>query len=133
MDPLLAHRCGVCNVPAVLMCSRCQTKAYCTAGCQKRDWAAHKKQCVCASTLPAAAAVAVAAEDEVGNAEEDAAGGAAGGAAGAAKSAVEDDAAGLVENDVQLVMQQSGCERARAITALRTHGGDLVASIMSLL
>lgn len=42
------------------------------------------------------------------------------------------DEAGLDPNDVELIMSQIGCSRAKAVKALKENDGDLVNSIMSL-
>ena len=42
------------------------------------------------------------------------------------------DATGLEDKDIELVMTQAGCSRAKAVKALKENDGDLVNSIMSL-
>ena len=42
------------------------------------------------------------------------------------------DESGLEAKDIELVMSQASCSRAKAVKALRENGGDLVNSIMSL-
>ena len=42
------------------------------------------------------------------------------------------DESGLEGKDIELVMSQAGCSRARAVKALKENDGDLVNSIMSL-
>jgi nascent polypeptide-associated complex subunit alpha len=47
----------------------------------------------------------------------------------------EDDSAeadGLQEKDIELVMQQANCSRAKAIKALKNHDSDIVNAIMEL-
>jgi len=39
---------------------------------------------------------------------------------------------GVEEKDIELVMQQAGCTRAKAIAALKTNGNDIVNAIMEL-
>ncbi len=57
-------------------------------------------------------------------------------ATAAAGGADEDDVAldetGLEPKDIELVMSQAGCSRAKAVKALKENDGDLVNSIMSL-
>lgn len=58
-------------------------------------------------------------------------------AAPAAPAAEEDadeevDETGLESKDIDLVMSQAGCTRAKAVKALKENDGDLVNSIMSL-
>lgn len=58
-------------------------------------------------------------------------------AAPAAPAADEDadeevDETGLESKDIDLVMSQAGCTRAKAVKALKENDGDLVNSIMSL-
>jgi nascent polypeptide-associated complex subunit alpha len=56
-------------------------------------------------------------------------------AAGAAEEASEDEAVdetGVEAKDIELVMSQAGCSRAKAVKALKENDGDLVNSIMSL-
>lgn len=43
-----------------------------------------------------------------------------------------EDASGLQENDIQMVVDQAGVSRANAIAALRKNDGDIVNSIMDL-
>lgn len=38
-------KCGFCQLPAGLMCSRC-LEVYCSVECQIRDWSEHKKVCI---------------------------------------------------------------------------------------
>jgi nascent polypeptide-associated complex subunit alpha len=42
------------------------------------------------------------------------------------------DETGLEPKDIELVMSQAGCSRAKAVKALKENDGDLVNSIMSL-
>ena len=42
------------------------------------------------------------------------------------------DETGLESKDIELVMSQAGCTRAKAVKALQENDGDLVNSIMSL-
>ena len=42
------------------------------------------------------------------------------------------DAGGLEEKDIDLVITQAGCSRAKAVQALKDNDGDLVNAIMSL-
>lgn len=42
------------------------------------------------------------------------------------------DASGLEEKDIDLVITQAGCSRAKAVQALKDNDGDLVNAIMSL-
>jgi len=44
----------------------------------------------------------------------------------------EVDATGVDEKDIELVMQQADVSKARAIKALKKHGGDVVNAIMDL-
>jgi nascent polypeptide-associated complex subunit alpha len=44
----------------------------------------------------------------------------------------EVDEEGVESKDIDLVMSQAGCSRAKAVTALKENDGDLVNSIMSL-
>ena len=44
----------------------------------------------------------------------------------------EVDEAGVEAKDIDLVMSQAGCSRAKAVKALKENDGDLVNSIMSL-
>jgi len=58
-------------------------------------------------------------------------------AAAAAPAAPEEaeetvDESGIESKDIELVMSQAGCSRARAVKALKENDGDLVNSIMSL-
>lgn len=58
-------------------------------------------------------------------------------AAPAAPSASEEaeeevDETGVEPKDIELVMTQAGCTRAKAVKALKENDGDLVNSIMSL-
>lgn len=41
----IMKKCGFCQQPAGLMCSRC-LEVYCSVECQIRDWSEHKKICV---------------------------------------------------------------------------------------
>ena len=52
-------------------------------------------------------------------------------AAAAAEEEVVDET-GLDSKDIELVMSQAGCNRAKAVKALKDNEGDLVNSIMSL-
>eukprot|EP00542_Grammatophora_oceanica_P018820 CAMPEP_0194047404 /NCGR_PEP_ID=MMETSP0009_2-20130614/24481_1 /TAXON_ID=210454 /ORGANISM="Grammatophora oceanica, Strain CCMP 410" /LENGTH=226 /DNA_ID=CAMNT_0038693015 /DNA_START=80 /DNA_END=760 /DNA_ORIENTATION=+ len=47
-----------------------------------------------------------------------------------AEEAVDED--GVEPKDIELVMSQAGCSRAKAVKALKENDGDLVNSIMSL-
>jgi nascent polypeptide-associated complex subunit alpha len=42
------------------------------------------------------------------------------------------DETGVAAKDIELVMSQAGCSRAKAVKALKENDGDLVNSIMSL-
>ncbi|KAK4054583.1 GAL4 enhancer protein [Microbotryomycetes sp. JL201] len=42
----------------------------------------------------------------------------------------EEDSTGVEEDDIQVVMQQAKCSRAKAIKALKTTGGDIVQAIL---
>ena len=42
------------------------------------------------------------------------------------------DETGLEAKDIELIMSQAGCSRAKAVTALQQNDGDLVNAIMSL-
>lgn len=56
-------------------------------------------------------------------------------AAPTAPEATEDeevDETGVEAKDIELVMSQAGCTRAKAVKALKENDGDLVNSIMSL-
>ena len=44
----------------------------------------------------------------------------------------EVDETGMEPKDIEMVMSQVGCSRAKAAKALRENGGDLVNSILSL-
>mmetsp|Transcript_1874 Transcript_1874/g.2619 ORF Transcript_1874/g.2619 Transcript_1874/m.2619 type:complete len:200 (-) Transcript_1874:47-646(-) len=44
----------------------------------------------------------------------------------------EEDETGVEPKDIELVMSQAGCSRAKAVKALKENDGDLVNSIMSL-
>ena len=44
----------------------------------------------------------------------------------------EISAEGVEEKDVELVMQQSGCSKAKAIAALKNNQNDIVNAIMEL-
>merc|ERR1712032_312127 len=73
----------------------------------------------------AAAAAPPAAAAGIPTIEEDA------GAAGGAED--EDlDETGVEPKDIELVMSQAGCSRAKAVKSLKENGGDLVNAIMSL-
>jgi nascent polypeptide-associated complex subunit alpha len=52
----------------------------------------------------------------------------------AAEAADEEelDETGVEPKDIELVMSQAGCSRAKAVKALKENDGDLVNSIMSL-
>jgi len=56
----------------------------------------------------------------------------------AAPSAAADDDEGVVDEtgveqkDIDLVMSQASCSRAKAVSALKTHDGDIVNAIMEL-
>eukprot|EP00568_Trieres_chinensis_P000217 CAMPEP_0183307144 /NCGR_PEP_ID=MMETSP0160_2-20130417/16450_1 /TAXON_ID=2839 ORGANISM="Odontella Sinensis, Strain Grunow 1884" /NCGR_SAMPLE_ID=MMETSP0160_2 /ASSEMBLY_ACC=CAM_ASM_000250 /LENGTH=211 /DNA_ID=CAMNT_0025470669 /DNA_START=70 /DNA_END=705 /DNA_ORIENTATION=+ len=54
--------------------------------------------------------------------------------AAAAEPAAEEavDETGVEAKDIELVMSQAGCSRAKAVKALKENDGDLVNSIMSL-
>lgn len=52
--------------------------------------------------------------------------------AGEAADSEAVDETGLDPKDIELVMSQAGCNRAKAVTALKDNDGDLVNSIMSL-
>jgi nascent polypeptide-associated complex subunit alpha len=68
-------------------------------------------------------------------AAEMAAAAAAAPAAPAAADAAEEeevDETGVEAKDIELVMSQAGCTRAKAVKALKENDGDLVNSIMSL-
>merc|ERR1712176_343813 len=52
--------------------------------------------------------------------------------AGEAAEAETVDETGLDPKDIELVMSQAGCNRAKAAAALKENDGDLVNSIMSL-
>ncbi len=54
---------------------------------------------------------------------------AAGGAGGDDEDA---DETGLEAKDIQLVADQAGVSRAKAVAALKKNGGDIVNAIMSL-
>ncbi|XP_062705567.1 uncharacterized protein LOC109432555 isoform X2 [Aedes albopictus] len=41
----IMKKCGFCQQPAGLMCSRC-LEVYCSVECQIRDWSEHKKVCI---------------------------------------------------------------------------------------
>ncbi|XP_053696103.1 uncharacterized protein LOC128743533 [Sabethes cyaneus] len=41
----IMKKCGFCQQPANLMCSRC-LEVYCSVECQIRDWSDHKKNCI---------------------------------------------------------------------------------------
>jgi len=44
----------------------------------------------------------------------------------------EVDTTGLDANDIQMVMQQTGATKAKAVNILRKHNGDMVNAIMEL-
>lgn len=50
----------------------------------------------------------------------------------AAEEDEEVDETGVEAKDIELVMSQAGCTRAKAVKALKENDGDLVNSIMSL-
>ncbi|CAB9506370.1 NAC-alpha domain-containing protein 1 [Seminavis robusta] len=50
----------------------------------------------------------------------------------AAPEEEELDETGVEGKDIELVMSQAGCSRAKAVKALKENGGDLVNAIMSL-
>jgi len=50
----------------------------------------------------------------------------------AAPEEEELDETGVESKDIELVMSQAGCSRAKAVKALKENGGDLVNAIMSL-
>ena len=50
----------------------------------------------------------------------------------AEESEEEVDETGVEAKDIELVMSQAGCTRAKAVKALKENDGDLVNSIMSL-
>lgn len=54
--------------------------------------------------------------------------------ASAASSEPEEavDETGLEANDIELVVSQANCSRAKAVKALRNNGGDIVNAIMEL-
>lgn len=64
--------------------------------------------------MPAAAAASTQAMPNIEEAEE------------------EVDETGIEPKDIELVMSQAGCSRAKAVKALKENDGDLVNSIMSL-
>jgi hypothetical protein len=39
------HRGCICGGPPTYKCRRCQSKKYCSIGCQRRDWPLHRQQC----------------------------------------------------------------------------------------
>ena len=53
-------------------------------------------------------------------------------AAAAGEDEEEVDETGVEAKDIDLVMSQAGCTRAKAVKALKENDGDLVNSIMSL-
>ena len=53
-------------------------------------------------------------------------------AASAAASEGDEDATGIEEKDIKLVMDQAGVERGRAIAALKKNSSDIVSAIMDL-
>jgi nascent polypeptide-associated complex subunit alpha len=44
----------------------------------------------------------------------------------------DEDATGIEEKDIKLVMDQAGVERGRAIAALKKNSSDIVSAIMDL-
>ena len=42
------------------------------------------------------------------------------------------DTTGLEESDIQMVMDQAKCSKARAVKALRDNNNDMVTAVMSL-
>ncbi len=40
------HRCGACSMAATLACAACGGVHYCSRGCQKAHWGAHKAVCM---------------------------------------------------------------------------------------
>ena len=42
------------------------------------------------------------------------------------------DTSGIEEKDIELVVAQAGCSRAKAVAALRKNDNDIVNSIMEL-
>mmetsp|Transcript_10230 Transcript_10230/g.12648 ORF Transcript_10230/g.12648 Transcript_10230/m.12648 type:complete len:216 (+) Transcript_10230:139-786(+) len=57
---------------------------------------------------------------------------AGGGEEGGEEAEVEIDETGVEAKDIELVMSQAACSRAKAVKALKENDGDLVNSIMSL-
>jgi nascent polypeptide-associated complex subunit alpha len=55
----------------------------------------------------------------------------AGGAAGEAEGEPVDET-GVNPKDIELVMTQAGCSRAKAVASLRISGGDIVGAIMEM-
>ncbi|XP_027331803.1 nascent polypeptide-associated complex subunit alpha-like protein 2 isoform X1 [Abrus precatorius] len=53
-------------------------------------------------------------------------------AAGAQPEEEEVDETGVEPHDIDLVMTQAGVSRSKAVKALKTHNGDIVAAIMEL-
>lgn len=51
-------------------------------------------------------------------------------AAGGEEEAGEEDASGLEEKDIKLVMDQAGVPRSKAVKALKKNNGDIVSAIM---
>jgi len=49
-----------------------------------------------------------------------------------AETTEEVDTTGLDANDLQMVMQQTGASKAKAVNMLRKHNGDMVNAIMEL-
>ena len=85
-----------------------------------------------ATTAAAAAATASTPLDAPPDMAAAAAAPAAGAAAPPAETEEELDETGIEPKDVELVMSQAGCSRAKAVKALKENDGDLVNSIMSL-
>jgi nascent polypeptide-associated complex subunit alpha len=61
-----------------------------------------------------------------------AASGAAAAAPAAAAAGGDEDASGVEEKDIKLVMDQAGVERSAAIRALKKNNSDIVSAIMEL-